>query len=55
MGELIDKAKDKAKQMGQAISERVRHAGGVIEEEKGKIKGEFERMKEGTKEEKPPR
>jgi uncharacterized protein YjbJ (UPF0337 family) len=50
MGELIDKAKGKAKQVeGDLTGDRARHAEGVADEEKGKLKGKFEEAKQGIK------
>lgn len=50
MGEFIDKAKGKIKQMeGGLTGDRERQAEGVADEEKGKAKGAFERVKESVK------
>jgi uncharacterized protein YjbJ (UPF0337 family) len=53
VGELIDKAKGKAKQVeGDLTGDRVRHAEGVLDETKGKIKGKVEEVKQDIK--RPP-
>ena len=50
MGELIDKAKGKAKQVEGSISgDHGRQAEGLIDEKKGDLKGRFERLKQGIK------
>jgi uncharacterized protein YjbJ (UPF0337 family) len=50
MGELIDKAKGKAKQVeGSITGDRQRQAEGVIDEQKGDVKGKFEEAKQGIK------
>jgi uncharacterized protein YjbJ (UPF0337 family) len=50
MGELIDKAKGKAKQVeGSITGDRDRQAEGIIEEKKGDMKGKFEEAKQGIK------
>ena len=52
MGELIDKAKGKAKQVeGSVTGDRARQAEGVVDEKKGEAKGAFERVKQGLKKE----
>ena len=46
MGELMDKVKGKAKQVeGDLKGDRAKHAEGVLEEEKGKLKEAFEDIK----------
>jgi uncharacterized protein YjbJ (UPF0337 family) len=51
MGELTDKAKGKAKQMGGiATGDRELEAEGKVDESKGKVKGAFEDVKQGIKE-----
>lgn len=51
MGELIDKAKGKAKQAeGELTGDRSRKAEGVLDELKGKAKGAFEEAKTNIKE-----
>ncbi len=50
MGELIDKAKGKAKQAaGKLTGNRVREAEGIADEAKGKAKGAFEEIKTDAK------
>lgn len=50
MGEFIDKAKGKAKQVeGDLTGDRSRHAEGRIDEAKGKAKGAFEDVKHDAK------
>ena len=54
MGELIDKAKGKAKQVhGSITGDRSKQAEGVVEEKKGDLKGKFEDIKQDVK--RPPR
>ena len=51
MGELMDKAKGKAKQAEADITgDRSRKAEGVLDELKGKAKGAFEDVKANVKE-----
>jgi len=46
MGELIDKAKGKIKQVeGDLTGNRVRKAEGVVDEKKGELKEAFENVK----------
>lgn len=57
MGELIDKAKGKAKQAeAEVTGNRARKVEGVLDELKGKAKGAFEEAKTHVKEatRKPP-
>ena len=50
MGELIDKAKGKAKQAeGSVTGDRSRQAEGVLDEVKGKVKGAFDDAKTDVK------
>jgi uncharacterized protein YjbJ (UPF0337 family) len=50
MGEIIDKAKGKAKQVeGDLTGDRERHAEGRLDEAKGKLKGKFEEAKQRVK------
>ena len=50
MGELIDKAKGKIKQVeGDLTGDRARHAEGRIDEAKGNLKGKFEEIKQDIK------
>jgi uncharacterized protein YjbJ (UPF0337 family) len=50
MGELIDKAKGKAKQAaGKLTGNRARQAEGIADEAKGKAKGAFEEVKNDLK------
>ena len=50
MGELIDKAKGKAKQaIGNATGNDSLAGEGVIDEAKGKVKGAFEDVKQAVK------
>ncbi len=50
MGELIDKAKGKAKQVEGAITgDRAKQAEGVVDETKGKLKEKFEDLKHEIK------
>jgi uncharacterized protein YjbJ (UPF0337 family) len=50
MGELIDKAKGKAKQVhGRVTGDRAREAEGKAEELKGEAKGAFEELKTDAK------
>ena len=50
MGELIDKAKGKAKQVEGAITgDHQRQGEGLLDEMKGKVKGKFEEIKNGLK------
>jgi uncharacterized protein YjbJ (UPF0337 family) len=50
MGELIDKAKGKAKQVeGSVTGDRQRQAEGIVEEKRGDAKGKFEEVKQGIK------
>lgn len=50
MGELIDKAKGKAKQAEGAVTgNRSRQAEGVLDEVKGKVKGAFDDAKTDAK------
>lgn len=50
MGELIDKAKGKLKQVeGDLTGDRGRHAEGRIDEAKGNLKGKFEEVKQDIK------
>jgi uncharacterized protein YjbJ (UPF0337 family) len=50
MGELIDKAKGKAKQVqGKVTGNKAREAEGVADELKGKAKGAFEELKTDVK------
>ena len=50
MGELIDKAKGKAKQVqGRVTGDRAKEAEGKAEELKGKAKGAFEELKTDAK------
>jgi len=52
MGEYIDKAKGKAKQVeGELTGDKAREAQGVMDEKKGEVKGAFERVKAAIKEE----
>jgi len=52
MGEYIDKAKGKAKQVeGRLTGDRAREAQGVMDEKKGEAKGAFERAKQAVKDE----
>jgi uncharacterized protein YjbJ (UPF0337 family) len=54
MGEIIDKAKGKAKQVyGSVTGDRSKQAEGVVDEEKGELKEKFEDLKRDIK--KPPR
>ena len=51
MGELIDKAKGKANQIkGDITGDESTRLKGVAQEEKGKIKGAFEQVKNAAKE-----
>ncbi len=51
MGEIIDKAKGKAKQVeGSLTGDRDRQAEGVVDEKKGDLKGKFEEVKQNIKE-----
>lgn len=46
MGELIDKAKGKLKQVeGSITGDRDRQAEGIADEQKGELKGKFEEVK----------
>ena len=50
MGELIDKAKGKAKQaIGKMTGDRAKQAEGVADEAKGNAKGAFEDVKSDVK------
>ena len=50
MGELIDKAKGKAKQaVGNATGNDSLAGEGVLDEAKGKVKGAFEEVKQAAK------
>ena len=50
MGEIIDKAKGKAKQIeGDLTGDRLRHAEGTVDVEKGKAKEKFEDLKRDIK------
>ena len=50
MGEMIDKAKGKIKQVqGDLTGDKKLHAEGVIDELKGKAKGAVERVKHAIK------
>ncbi len=50
MGELIDKAKGKAKEFqGKVTGDRSRQAEGVVDQVKGKAKGAFEDAKADVK------
>ncbi len=50
MGELIDKAKGKAKQVeGSITGDRQRQAEGIADEKKGDAKGKFEEVKQDIK------
>jgi len=50
MGEFIDKAKGKAKQVqGRVTGDRAREAEGLADEAKGKAKGAFEEIKTDIK------
>ena len=50
MGELIDKAKGKAKQVEGAIKgDRREQVEGVIDEKKGEVKEAFENLKQDIK------
>lgn len=50
MGELIDKAKGKAKQVeGDLTGDQERHAEGTADVYKGKAKGKFEEVKQDIK------
>jgi uncharacterized protein YjbJ (UPF0337 family) len=50
MGEFIDKAKGKAKQVqGRVTGDRGREAEGKVDELKGKAKGAFEELKTDAK------
>ena len=50
MGELIDKAKGKAKQAeGSITGDRSRQAEGLVDEIKGKVKGAFDDAKTDLK------
>ena len=52
MGEFIDKAKGKAKQVeGRLTGDRTREAQGVVDEKKGEAKGAFERVRQAVKDE----
>jgi uncharacterized protein YjbJ (UPF0337 family) len=54
MGELIDKAKGKAKQVyGSITGDRSKQAEGVVDEKKGQMKEKFEDLKQDIK--RPPR
>ena len=54
MGELIDKAKGKVKQViGGMTGDRRTQAEGLVEEKKGDLKGKFEEVKQDIK--RPPR
>ncbi len=54
MGEIIDKAKGKAKQAyGKVTGDRSKEAEGVVEEKKGQMKERFEDLKQDIK--RPPR
>jgi uncharacterized protein YjbJ (UPF0337 family) len=50
MGEILDKLKGKAKRAeGELTGDRVRKAGGTLDEIKGDVKGGFERVKQYIK------
>jgi uncharacterized protein YjbJ (UPF0337 family) len=54
MGELIDKAKGKAKQViGSVTGDRGKQAEGMVDEKKGDLKEKFEDIKQDIK--RPPR
>ena len=51
MGELIDKAKGKAKEAaGAATGDRKLEGEGKVDQAKGEVKGAFEKVKQGVKE-----
>jgi uncharacterized protein YjbJ (UPF0337 family) len=51
MGELIDKAKGKAKEtVGAATGDRKLEGEGKVDTAKGKVKGAFEKVKQAVKE-----
>ena len=54
MGEIIDKAKGKAKQVyGSITGDRAKQVEGMVDEKKGDLKGKFEEVKQDIK--RPPK